>query len=96
MLKIIKDEERLKKYLVQLNIMDNGKYLHSNVFCCISEDNMEYIKDLCIESCFVEFFVDKNNEIAYCQYPECRDESVIHEKIYVLTKAGLIKNEVEK
>ena len=89
MLKIKDNEKELEKHLIKLNIMDGDECIATNVYCCIEKENKEYIKNNCIDDYLVEFFIDKNNEISYCQFPECRNEEVILDKIYDLTKANL-------
>lgn len=92
-LRIKKDAniEELEKHLIKLNIMDGDKCKYSNVYCCIAEEDKGYIKNNCIENYIVQFFIDEKNEIAYCMYPEERSETVIQNKIYDLTEAGLLE-----
>ena len=71
--------------------MDDMECDYSNVYCCVSESNKEHIENNCIQDYNVEFFINKNNEIDYCTYPECRSEDVILDKLYDLIKADLVE-----
>ena len=91
MLKIKDNVKELEKHLIKLNIMDGDDCKYSNVYCCIREDDYKYIKNNCIEDYFVEFFINKDNAVDYCTYPECRDEEYILDKIYDLIQSGLVE-----
>jgi len=71
--------------------MDDNDCVYSNVYCCVSESNKEYIENNCIQDYNVEFFINKNNGIGYCTYPECRSQGVILDKIYDLIKVDLVE-----
>lgn len=92
-LKIKKDADlkELEKHLIKLNILDNEEIYIENVYCCVSEEDKEFIKDNNIDNCFVQFFINNKNEIDYCCYPEMRNEDIIDEKIFDLTKLDLLE-----
>lgn len=92
------DLKKLEKHLVKLNIMDGDDiYVNSdnepciNVYCLIDEDEKEYIENNCIADYFVQFYIDNNREIAYCTYPEQRNEELIINKIIDMTLDNLLE-----
>lgn len=94
MLKIVDDVDlkELEKHLIKLNIKDNNeKFIQKNAYCCISEDDKEFIRNKSIENYFVQFFINNKNEIDYFYNPTKKDEKFINEKIFDLTKTGLIE-----
>lgn len=94
MLKIIDDVDlkELEKHLIKLNIKDNNeKFIQKNVYCCVSEDDKEFIRNKSIESYLVQFFINNENEIEHYYCPTKKDEELIIEKIFDLTKAGLVE-----
>ena len=83
--------KELEKHLIKLNIIENNKCIHKNVYCCVEEKEKIYIKNNNIQNCFVQFFINRKREIDHCNYPEERNEEVINIKIFDLTKADLLE-----
>ena len=92
MLKLIDnvDYKKLEKYLTKLNIMDDNECIYSNVYCCVADYDKEFIENNCIADYFVQFFINENNEIDYCTYPEQRSETLILDTVSKLVEDGLM------
>lgn len=85
------DVKELEKHLIKLNIMDDNKCIHKNVYCCVEEEDKIHIKHNNIQNVYVQFFINRKRKITYCNYPEERNEEVINIKIFDLTKVNLLE-----
>lgn len=90
------DVKELEKHLIKLNIMDDNKCIHKNVYCCVEEEEKIYIKHNNIQNYYVQFFINRKREIDYCNYPEERNEETINIKIFDLTTADLLEKVEEE
>lgn len=97
-LKIRKDADpkELEKHLMKLDILDNynEEVYKQGAYCCVDE----YTANTCDGKVYkfdVQFYINEKREIAYCTYPECRNEDIILDKVYDLIKAGLLIKEEE-
>ncbi len=87
------DVKELEKHLIKLNIMDDNKCIHKNVYCCVEEEDKIHIKHNNIQNDYVQFFINRKREITYCNYPEERNEEAINIKIFDLTKVDLLEKQ---
>lgn len=85
------DLKELEKYLIKLNILDGDNIFLSNVYCFVSNEDKEYIKNNCIDDFLVQFYINNDNEIDYCTYPEQRNNTEIQNILYELIKADLVE-----
>ena len=87
------DLKELEKNLLKLTILDDYDIVAENVYCCVTELDKIDIKNNQIQDYDVQFYFNKNdnNKIAFCNYPECRNEEVIIDTLYDLIKADLVK-----
>lgn len=85
------DLKELEKHLLKLNIMDGDECRYTNVYCCISQDNKKFIENNCIDDYFVNFFINKQNKIDFCTYPEMLNWREVFNGIYDLIKDGLVE-----
>lgn len=91
------DPKELEKYLMKLDILDTysgEEYLCKDVYCCVDEDTANTC-DGKVYSFDVQFYINEKREIAYCTYPEQRNNTFILDKVYDLIKAGLLIKEEE-
>ena len=85
------DLKELEKYLLKLNIMDGDKCIYTNVYCCISQDNKQYLENNCIDDYFVNFFINEHKEIDFCLYSEMINWREVFNGVYDLIKDGLVE-----
>lgn len=96
------DLKQLEKHLQKLSIMVNNKiYIDcetnehcSNVYCFVSKCDTKYINNGCVPGGVVQFYINKNRDICYCNYPEERNEDDICDKLYDLIKADLVEKSI--
>ena len=86
------DLKELEKYgFIKVNIMDGNECIFTNVYCAMNDRDKEYIENNCINDYFFQFFINEDNEIDYCCYPEQRSGTFIENKLYDLIKDGLLE-----
>lgn len=86
------DLKELEKYgFIKVNIMDGDECVFTNIYCAINDEDKIYIENNCINDYFVQFFINEDNEVDYCCYPEQRSETFIENKFFELIKDELVE-----